>query len=200
MKPLAVALSVVVAVTLAGCASNAVAPTGVAQSGTPTASAAPSATATPTPEYDIGPDGGCDPRQLDISVRSRPHDSGAGNFYWQLEYSNVSPVDCSLEGNPTIAQLDAGGEQVGALSGVEQVNGSGSVPLRSGATAYSIIHFSQAGNYGCAVLDVASIRVTIPHRDESTAVVLPVPDTIQGCDSEQVTFYSGSITAAQQPG
>ncbi|MEP6478828.1 MAG: hypothetical protein ABJB03_05520 [Rhodoglobus sp.] len=42
--------------------------------------------------------------------------------------------------------------------------------------------------------------MTIPHRDDSTAVVLPTPNVIQGCDSDRETFYSGSITATEQPG
>jgi hypothetical protein len=193
VKALSFAIAIGAALALAGCAAGPTTPTG-----TPTASDTPSAT--PTPEFDIGPEGGCDPHQLEISVHSRPQDSGAGQFYWELQFSNASAVDCNLEGNPTIVQLDAAGGQVGAPAGVEYVDGSGTVPLPSGATAYSIIHFSQAGNYECPMVDVASIRVTIPHRDDSTAVTLPVPDAIQGCDSDQVTFNSGSITATEQPG
>jgi hypothetical protein len=120
----------------------------------------------------------CGGDDLDISIAAQPMASGAGSFFSEITFTNTSGDDCLVEGPPSIFNLadSATGAVVGkraADSGMPEV-----VQLAPGASAYSTIHFSNAGAYDCAtaVADVA--KVSPPNWDSSRTITLESPVTV----------------------
>ncbi len=195
----ALAIGGVVAVVLAGCAAPAT-PFGsgsATPSSTPTATTVPSATATPTPTS-TG-QGECNPNQLALSLQARPGDSGAGNFFWDLQFTNTSSAECSLKGYPAVSLVSANsGEAIGAVSENEpgRFFPEAVVPLAPGASAYSLLHLTQAGAYGCTIVPVTEVAVTPPQWEASRRVATPGP--IDGCDDHStVIVRAGPIAPAR---
>ena len=164
-----------VALLLSACGTPAPSPN-ASVSAAPTESPAP--TSTPPPEAS----GACFPLGLAFSLESRPQDSGAGSFYWNLLVTNTSDSVCTVEGYPTIVLLDASGDPLGAPSGHETSAGAGpaEVPLAPGASAYSLLHLTQAGAHGCPLAPVTEVAVTPP--DGGAAQPVSTPNPIEGCD------------------
>lgn len=144
--------------------------------GYPSASASPVA---PDPrESEPAGAAECDGDNLDISIAAHPMASGAGSFYSEITFTNTSGDACLVEGPPSIFNLadSATGAVLGkraADSGLPEV-----VQLAPGASAYSTIHFTNAGAYGCdtAVADVA--KVSPPNWDSSRTITLESPVTV----------------------
>jgi hypothetical protein len=120
----------------------------------------------------------CDGGDLGMSIAAQPMASGAGSFFSEITFTNTSGDTCFIEGPPSIFNLadSATGAVVGKRapdSGVPEV-----VQLAPGASAYSTIHFSNAGAYDCdtAVADVA--KVSPPNWDSSRTITLELPVTV----------------------
>jgi len=120
----------------------------------------------------------CDGDDLDLSIAAHPMASGAGSFYSEITFNNTSGDACLVEGPPSIFNLadSATGAVLGkraADSGLPEV-----VQLAPGASAYSTIHFTNSGAYGCetAVADVA--QVSPPNWDSSRTITLESPVTV----------------------
>ena len=120
----------------------------------------------------------CDGDNLGISIAAQPMASGAGSFFSEITFTNTSGDACWVEGPPSIFNLadSATGAVVGkraADSGMPEV-----VQLAPGASAYSTIHFSNAGAHNCdtAVADVA--YVSPPNWDSSRTITLESPVTV----------------------
>ena len=194
---------------LAGCAQPASGPaTGTAAPGstpsdgpTATPSASPPASAppaaTPDPAISAGP-GACGPADLSLSLQSRPQDSGAGNFYWDLRLTNTGGAACTVEGYPVTTLVSAtSGEPVGLASGTEQGRWYpvAVVALAPGASAYSLLHLGQAGAYGCPLVPVGALDVTLPGWDTESRA--PTPNPIEGCDDDSsVLVRTGPLAPA----
>ena len=172
---------------------TASAPEPSAQAASPTASAP----ALPTEAWKIGPNGECDAGQLEFALESRPMDSGMSQFYWNLQMTNTSDTACTLAGYPQVRLVSsATGESIGASAGRDAGAGpsDGIVDLPPEASAYSLLHLSQAGAYDCAIVAVTELAVTPPHWDTSRTV--PTPDEIDGCDDLGIELVSaGPVTA-----
>ncbi|WP_241990884.1 DUF4232 domain-containing protein [Cryobacterium gelidum] len=117
----------------------------------------------------------CDGDNLGISIAAQPMASGAGSFFSEITFTNTGGDACWVEGPPSIFNLadSAAGAVVGkraADSGMPEV-----VQLASGASAYSTIHFSNAGACDCdtAVANVAT--VIPPNWDSSRSIMLDSP-------------------------
>jgi hypothetical protein len=163
----------------ASASPTASVPVESAPSGQPTAPATGSAPVTgsapaPVPAEPVE----CDGNDLSISIESQPMASGAGSFYSELTFTNNSDATCFMEGPPSIFNLadSATGMVVGMReedSGLPEV-----VQLAPGASAYSTIHFANAGAYDCdtAVADVA--KVSPPNWDSSQTITLESPITV----------------------
>ena len=204
----AVGLGCAVAIVLlTGCSGPSSPPTGGGPSATPTATAAPPATpsavpsATPTattaPTDTAGP-GACGPGALALSLQSRPQDSGMGSFFWDLRLTNTGEAACTVEGYPVTTLVgSASGEPVGAASGIEpgrwyQVT---VVVLEPGTSAYSLLHLGQAGAYGCPLVPVGALDITLPGWDAASRVSTPNP--IEGCDDDStVLVLTGPLAPA----
>lgn len=172
-------------VLLAGCAAPA-APTSGSPTPTPTPTPTsirtPSPTASPTPPASAEV-GGCGPNQLALSLQSRPYDSGAGNFFWDLQLTNNSSVECTVEGYPTVSLVSANsGATIGAMSGEEpgRFFPVAVVSLAPGASAFSLLHLGQAGAYTCTIVPVTELAVTLPDWTDARRVT--TPNQIDGCD------------------
>ncbi|MDJ0348004.1 DUF4232 domain-containing protein [Cryobacterium sp. PH29-G1] len=120
----------------------------------------------------------CDGDNLDISIAAQPMASGAGSFYSEITFTNTSGDTCLVEGPLSIFNLadSATGAVVGKRAednGLPEV-----VPIAPGASAYSTIHFTNAGAYDCetAVADVA--YVSPPNWDSSRTITLESPVTV----------------------
>lgn len=112
-------------------------------------------------------------------------DSGAGSFYWDLQLTNTSDVRCTLEGYPALFLLSAdSGKPIGVASGQESGSRAVEVPLEPDESAYSLLHLTQAGAYGCPLVPVTELAVTLPNGEKPHRVATPNP--IEGCD-DQVT-------------
>ena len=187
----------VFALAVTGCASQAMPaavqhPAPGPSSGSPTpAPTEPATVPSPTPAAE----GTCDPAQLTTTVEQRGMDSGAGHFYWNLVFTNSSESDCALEGTPTVQLGSAAtGDPVGNPGEPTVVEGAGMVSLPPGASAYSLISLTQAGAYGCPLVPVDSLIVTLPHG-EGPAVPVATPNDIEGCDDTTHTLFTvGSLT------
>jgi len=104
--------------------------------------------------------------------------SGAGSFYSEITFTSTSSDSCLVEGPPSIFNLadSATGAVLGkraADSGLPE-----EVQLAPGASAYSTVHFTNAGAYDCetAVADVA--YVSPPNWDSSRTITLESPVTV----------------------
>jgi hypothetical protein len=187
-------LAAIVAV-LAGCAG----PTAPTSSGAVTPSPAATETTVPTPTPTSTDRGDCDADQLSISVQSRPADSGMSSFFWDLQLTNTSSAECTVEGYPAVSLIGSNsGEPVGAVSENEPGRWftAALVPLPPGASAYSLLHLTQAGAYGCTVVPVTEIAVTPPHWDAARRVATPGP--IDGCDDDStVLVRAGPLAPAR---
>ncbi|TFC46602.1 DUF4232 domain-containing protein [Cryobacterium sp. TMT1-21] len=185
-----------VVLVLAGCAAPARGPVGGSQSPrsttaatptattTPTASAAPTATPTTPPRAEPGV---CTRDHLALSLQARPHDSGMSSFYWDLRLTNTGSVECSVQGYPVVTLIDSNsGETIGAVSGVEESTVS-VVPVAPGASAYSLLHLTQAGAHpDCAIVPVTALAVTLPEWDAAERVATPNP--IEGCSDDSTVL------------
>jgi hypothetical protein len=108
---------------------------------------------------------------------------GAGNFYWDLQLTNDSSVECTVEGYPAVSLVSANsGEPIGAVSSEEpgRFFPVAVVSLATGASAFSLLHLGQAGAYGCTIVPVTEVAVTLPGWTDPRRVA--TPNQIDGCD------------------
>ena len=123
-----------------------------------------------------------------MALTSRPEDSGASQFYWNLSFTNTSEIECTVTGPPsTVSLVDAGtGQSIGAPAGAEDPGGLGNqtVLLAPGSTAVSILHLSQAGAYDCPLVRVDQLAVSPPNWDVTSLV--NTPNEIDGCNDPSI--------------
>ncbi len=198
-------------VVLAGCAApqplSSLAPTPTPTSTsiptpTPSPTATPKGTATTQPVPTSTPSPGvaaCGPNQLALSLQSRPQDSGAGSFFWDLQLTNNSSVECTVAGYPTVSLISANS---GAMIGAVSADDLGRwfpvavVPLARGASAFSLLHLSQAGAHSCTVVPVTEVAVTIPDWTDPRLVTTPNP--IDGCDDTSTLLVRSGPLAPER--
>lgn len=189
------------AMLLAGCGgsdgSASSPPTGTLITTTPTPSivtppASPSATTTaPAPVTTTGaptstgtaPPAGppqCYTSQLSASLGQGS--SGAGTQSAPLVLTNTSPTACTVNGYPGVSYVNGdAGDQVGNAAARTGPDGT-VVVLAPGASASSLVLFTQVFNYPeniCQPVPVRGIRVYPPNNTD--ALYVPRPDT--GCAS-----------------
>ena len=179
----------------------------LAPSATPSGSSSAAATASPTPgpsaRPTTGPSSGpgtqppqtpapqppssprpvepaaCTTDQLTFGLQSRPFDSGMSSFFWDLSITNAGTQPCTVNGYPTVL-LVSSGQPIGAASGREPRAEPSLVRLDPGQSAFSLLHLTQAGAYGCPIVPVTELAVTPPNSDQSSRVATPNP--IDGCN------------------
>ncbi|MDJ0324919.1 DUF4232 domain-containing protein [Cryobacterium sp. PH31-AA6] len=163
---------------------------------TPTGTATASPTPSPTASAGIA---ACGPNQIALSLQSRPHDSGAGSFYWDLQLTNNSSVECAVEGYPAVSLVS---NNSGAVIGAVSADDPGRwfpvavVPLAPRASAFSLLHLTQAGAYSCTIVPVTELAVTLPDWIDPRQVATPNP--IDGCDDTSTAIVrAGPLAPAR---
>ena len=196
-----VLMLVTAAATLAACGTPLI--PSIEPSATPTSS--PSASPTPTPSSVPSPSSttepdspdasgspsepgagvACTTDQLTFALQSRPMDSGMGSFFWDLSITNSGALACTADGYPSVLLVSADtGRPIGAASGLEARAQPSPVLLQPGESAYSLLHMSQAGAYGCALVPVTELAVTPPNTSQPSRVT--TPNTIDGCNDPSI--------------
>ncbi|MBG6059617.1 hypothetical protein RCH16_002679 [Cryobacterium sp. MP_M5] len=184
-------------VLLAGCAAPTASTSG-SPTPTATATATSSPTSTPAPTASAGV-AACGPNQLALSLQSRPYDSGAGNFFWDLQLTNNSSVECTVEGYPAVSLISANsGETIGAVSPEEpgRFFPVALVSLAPGASAFSLLHLGQAGAYSCTIVPVTEVSVTLPDWTDPRQVA--TPNQIDGCDDTSTAVVRSGPLAPER--
>jgi len=183
-------------VTLTACGVPLIPTLGPSETPTAVPSAAP--TPTPAPRPSAGPTTGpttgpdepgvvsaCTTEQLTLALQERPGDSGAGSFFWDLSVTNAGDVACTAEGYPRVQLISAvTGQPIGAASGLEPRATPSAVLLQPGDSAFSLLHLTRAGAYGCPLIPVTELAVTPPGTGQSSQVATPNP--IDGCDDPTI--------------
>lgn len=202
---LAVALSGLTGCAAATPGASAPMPTPGVTSTTGPATPAPAEPAAPPTSDPAAPSapidaGGTDPAcsadQLELRIERRPDGGGAGSTAVILTYHNIGARSCGLEGHPTIALLSSGRRiPVGASSRpVDDLRDADGVVVPVEASAYSTVYLASAGALACTPVPVDAIRVTVPGQREAAAVVMPLPDPVQGCrEASAQVVTSGAI-------
>lgn len=135
----------------------------------------------------------CVDEQLSLAYFARPQDSGAGSFFADLVFTNVSGVDCSLFGWPGLVALDAGGNQLGGPALAEGPMSDSIVLAAGGGVAVSRLHGSNPGAWGCPTATSSSLRAAITSDGAGPGV--PVAAAIPVCADRTSTLALGSLVA-----
>ncbi|WP_395244890.1 DUF4232 domain-containing protein [Agromyces sp. MMS24-K17] len=203
---------------LAGCASTAsVAETeptpsatvrATAKPPTPTprptnpATNAPAADAVQAPPAPVAPEPApdepapaprCVDEQLSLAYIARPQDSGAGSFFADLVFTNVSGSDCSLFGWPGLVALDASGTQLGGPALADGPISDSVLLAAGGGIAVSALHGSQPGAWGCPAATSTALRAAITSDGAGPGVV--VAASIPVCADRTSTLDLGPLVA-----
>ncbi|MFJ6217429.1 DUF4232 domain-containing protein [Streptomyces sp. NPDC092296] len=129
--------------------------------------AAQAATALPT----------CTVGNLKVSLGAQDH--GAGQLYWPIRFTNTSGHTCALRGYPGTSVLNGARHQIGAAAG-RTGQSYGTVTLRPGRTAVSVIHTTNGPLGGACRATGSYVRVYPPAS--YTAVTLPA--RLQVCSGQ----------------
>ncbi|WP_066517257.1 DUF4232 domain-containing protein [Curtobacterium ammoniigenes] len=161
----ALALGVVAAATLAGCASSATAPTAggssaaASSSMSPSSSASASDSSTPSASATDGQGGdtggsvsGTLCSTTELTGGTEPGSGGAaGSTIIHLTFKNTGSTTCVLQGWPGVSFVgDGNGTQLGAPATLDRAAPHPTVTLAPGATAVAPLKIAQAGNYPSA--------------------------------------------------
>ncbi|KQO95864.1 DUF4232 domain-containing protein [Leifsonia sp. Leaf264] len=188
---LAVAL---LSTALAGCSGSPSSPsasTGTAVA-TTTAIPTPTQTPTPTPTPPGGAAAACQDEQLTGTYTARPQDSGAGQFYGDLTFTNVSAAACSFDGFPGLVAQDADGVQLGAAADGEGPESA--VTIEPKGVAVARLHGTQPGAFSCT--EAQSTTLLARFTADGAGPGVPVPAAIPVCADDTRTLSVGSLVLA----
>ena len=170
---------------------------------TPTPSSVPAPEPTSSPGSPGSPGSPDDPRTasactadgLAFALQERPGDSGAGSFFWDLSVTNSGAVACTANGYPTVQLVSADtGQPIGAASGLEPRAAPVALLLQPGDSAFSLLHLTRAGAYGCPLIPVTELAVTPPNTGQTGRVATPHP--IDGCADPAIQLVRTGAFAA----
>ena len=137
----------------------------------------------------------CTADGLAFALQERPGDSGAGSFFWDLSVTNSGAVACTANGYPTVQLVSADtGQPIGAASGLEPRAAPVALLLQPGDSAFSLLHLTRAGAYGCPLIPVTELAVTPPNTGQTGRVATPHP--IDGCADPAIQLVRTGAFAA----
>ena len=168
--------AVAFSVALAGCSSagRVLPPASTVAAGTPTPEAALTQSPTPTG----GAVEACQDEQLTGTYTAKPQDSGAGQFYGDLTFTNISAVDCSFDGWPGLLAFGSDGAQLGGAAS------------REGEASTPVLLMANGGS-----------GVAAPARQPARSLRLPRGDVVAGaCLVHLGRRRGGSRRASRDPG
>ena len=135
----------------------------------------------------------CIDEQLTLRYNSRPQDSGAGNWYADLVFTNVSANDCSFDGWPGLVAENADGVQLGTWARIEGATSATVVLGAGGGIATANLHGTNPGAYDCPATTSATLRAFI--TPDGTGPGVAVAQEIAVCADDTATLGIGSIVA-----
>jgi hypothetical protein len=134
----------------------------------------------------------CIDEQLVLAYVARPQDSGAGSFYGDLVFTNISGSDCSVDGWPgVIAQ--SGGVQLGAPARREGASSTMVVLAARGGVAIARLHGTQPGAYDCPATTSTHLRAHVTADGGGPGVY--VTQSIAVCGDATATLGVGAFAA-----
>jgi Protein of unknown function (DUF4232) len=96
----------------------------------------------------------------------------AGSIYYPLQFTNLSAHSCSLRGFPGVSAINRNGHQLGRPAGWDHVIAPRTVTLAPGATAHTILRYSDvvvSTSSGCdPVFSTFELRVYLPGQYTAT--------------------------------
>jgi Protein of unknown function (DUF4232) len=98
-----------------------------------------------------------------------------GSIHLPIVFTNVTQVNCTLDGHPGVSFVDSHGAQVGP-SAERTPGGTLTITLVPGGSAHADLTITQAGNYGCTIVTAPRMRVFPP--DETVAKTISDPTDI----------------------
>ena len=135
----------------------------------------------------------CIDEQLTLRYNSRPQDSGAGNWYADLVFTNISANDCSFDGWPGLIAENADGVQLGTQARIEGATSETVVLGAGGGIATANLHGTNPGAYDCLATTTATLRAFI--TPDATGPGVAVAQEIAVCADGTATLGIGSIVA-----
>jgi hypothetical protein len=87
---------------------------------------------------------GCQASQLGAWVAIGQGNGAAGSIYYPLQFTNLSGRTCALRGFPGVSAIGRNGRQLGRSAGWDHVAPAKTVILAPGATAHTILRWSDA--------------------------------------------------------
>lgn len=100
----------------------------------------------------------------------------AGSIYYDLEFTNLSGIACTISGYPGVSAVNLSGHQLGSAAGRNPQHAPGPVVIANGGTAIAYLQITEAGNFPsatCRMTTAAGIRVYPPNQ--KTSRVIPYP-------------------------
>lgn len=100
----------------------------------------------------------------------------AGSVYYDLEFTNLSSVACTLEGYPGVSAVNLVGHQLGNAALRNTTATPSTITLSPGATSMAILQLTDTGNYpsaSCHSGTAAGLRVYPPGQKASKIVPYP---------------------------
>jgi hypothetical protein len=117
----------------------------------------------------------CSPSELVVWLNTQS-DAAAGNVLYHLEFTNLSPLSCRLQGFARVVGTGTGGDQLGSPASANHAQPNRPVILPSDGTAFAVLHIAVAGIFPpsrCVQTTAAGLRIYVP--DQTTPKVVPFP-------------------------
>jgi len=86
----------------------------------------------------------CTAADLGVWLAVAQANGAAGTIYYPLEFTNLSGHTCFLHGYPGVSAIDRNGNQLGSPAGWTSPASAPTVVLAPGATAHTVLQYSDA--------------------------------------------------------
>jgi hypothetical protein len=151
---------------------------------------------TPEPDWNIGPDGSCDPGQLYNKVIART-DSDPALVVVDVLLINTSGTPCTLSGAPSVTITDAVNTQPIGAPAITTSEPQEVVAMPPGGKAYVLVQTLQSmlDTSTCVGVIANGMHIVLPQRPDATAIVTSSP-VAKYCDEpSRQTLRVSPITA-----
>ena len=167
--------------------------TAAALAATSPGAASGAALASDTARLSSTPVPACQASQLGVWLALAQANGAAGSIFYPLNFTNVSGRACSLHGFPGVSAIAASGHQLGSPAGWDARVAARTVVLARGATAHTILQYSDAEVStapGCdPVYTAVVLRVYPPGQYDATIAAFDL----------QVCSHAGPVYMSVEP-
>ncbi|MBO0984705.1 DUF4232 domain-containing protein [Rathayibacter sp. SD072] len=168
----------------------------------PTASPIAPSPAAPAPEASVpeapapaapapAPVARCHGGDLSLEYLPDPEASGAGSSAFDLVFTNVSSLPCTLAGIPGVYPTDADGVRIGAVAAAVGPNPGGLLTLQPAGRAEVRVVRHSPGAYGCP--SAVSARIVAEVVDDLDPAV-SAPAALEVCTDGTVVLEASTYT------